>query len=65
MPQTGDLLTDAAEHAMRAESPHPVQAVRRLNGDLSRAVSDAQERGVSRQQIALRLREQMAAIIDG
>lgn len=64
MPQTGDLLTDAAENARRAESPHPVQAVRRLNEDLFRAVSDARERGVSRQQIALRLRDQLAAFID-
>ncbi|WPY93163.1 hypothetical protein T8T21_08480 [Limimaricola variabilis] len=42
---------------VRAESTSPVPAVRRLQDDLGRAVLDAQERGVTGSQIALRLRE--------
>ena len=54
-----DTLTGRPEN-VRAESTSPLLAVRRLNDDLFRAVSDARERGVTRQQIAIRLQDQLA-----
>lgn len=40
----------------------PLSAVRRLNDDLSRAVLDAKERGVTDAQIALRLADRMQVL---
>lgn len=49
---------------VRPESCSPLAAVRRLNDDLFRAVSDARERGVTRGQIKLRLQDQITAFDD-
>jgi hypothetical protein len=59
-----DTLTGRPVADLRPESTSPLQGVRRLNDDLFRAVSDARERGVTRQQIKLRLQDQMAAFED-
>ena len=48
----------------RPESSEPLSAIRRLNDDLFRAVSDARERGVTRGQIALRLKDQFEVFED-
>ena len=49
---------------VRPESTSPLMAVRRLNDDLVRAVSDALERGVTKGQIKLRLEDQIQAFVD-